>query len=425
MSNHKCDLSLIIYLGRESRNSNEHLHTLNRELETLGIVYEILFVNYGMGEIQDMFEERNISTIKTSSTEYGTLLREAILQSTGEYIITMELEGSTPLSCLGNLWKARGTGEIVIGSRYMYGGTARMPVFRLVTSRLSNILFSRGLDLQIRDMSSAFRLYRRQVIKNIATNCLDFDILQEILVKALMMGYQIAEIPLQYQSDDLALRQAGRFAWTYVKTFAWLWKLRNSIASADYDARAYNALMPPQRYWQRQRYKIITGLIDQNGKQKCLDVGCGSSRIIGTLPEGSLALDILIRKLRYARKFGRPVVQGSIFDLPVPDESFPCVLCSQVIEHVPRANVLEELHRALEPGGLLILGTPDYANWQWIIIEWLYKALLPQAYADEHITHYTRQELIQGFVSKRSYTLEAEKYILKGELILALRKPVK
>ena len=412
-------------MSREFLNWNEFVHSLNNELETLDILYEILFVINGPGEILDNFDEQNISILKTTRTEYGPLLREAILQSAGEYVITMELEESTPLSFLGNLWKARETGEIVIASRYIHGGTARMPVFRMITSRLLTILFSRGLDLQIRDMSSAFRLYRSQVIKNISTDCIDFDILQEILVKALMMGYHIAEIPLEYCSDELAYQRAIRFAWTYIKTFAGLWKLRNSIASADYDARAYNALMPPQRYWQRQRYKIITGLIDQNGKQKCMDVGCGSSRIIGSLPQGSLALDILLRKLRYARKFGRPVVQGSIFYLPVRDASFPCVLCSQVIEHVPRANVLNELDRALEPGGLLILGTPDYANWQWLVIEWLYKVLLPQAYADEHITHYTRQELIQEFVLERGYKLESVKYILKGELILALRKPVK
>jgi ubiquinone/menaquinone biosynthesis C-methylase UbiE len=214
-----------------------------------------------------------------------------------------------------------------------------------------------------------------------------------------------------------------QFGWSYLKTFARLWKLRNSIASADYDARAYDALMPPQRYWQRQRYKIITALIRENGKNnRVVDVGCGSSRIIGALPAGSVVLDILIRKLRYSRRFGKPAVQGSIFALPVPKQSFPCVLCSQVIEHIPRANVLDELDRVLQPGGFLILGTPDYGNWQWLVIEWLYKVLLPQAYADEHITHYTYRELVDEFVTKRGYELESASYILRGELILGLRK---
>jgi len=298
-----------------------------------------------------------------------------------------------------------------------------MPALRRVLSRVLNLVFGRGLDLQVRDMSSAFRLYRTSVAQALETQSKDYDILQEILVRARMEGYQIVEIPFRYQSSDPGYARTARFGWAYLKTFARLWKLRNSIASADYDARAYNALMPPQRYWQRQRYSIITSLIDGNNRETCLDVGCGSSRIIAALPPGSLALDILMRKLRYARRFGQPTVQGSIFNLPIPNGAFPCVLCSQVIEHVPRANVLDELDRVLQPGGFLILGTPDYANWEWRLIEWLYKVLLPQAYADEHITHYTRAELVDEFISKRGYRLEAVKYILRGELILALRKP--
>jgi SAM-dependent methyltransferase len=272
-------------------------------------------------------------------------------------------------------------------------------------------------------MSSAFRLYKGTAIRGLVLECRDYEILQEILVQALMTGYRIMEIPFYYHTHDPSYTRAILFGWSYAKTFTRLWKLRNSIASADYDARAYNALMPPQRYWQRQRYKIIKTLIDLNGRQSCIDVGCGSSRIIDVLPQGSIVLDILIRKLRYARRFGSPTVQGSIFNLPVPNEKFPCVLCSQVIEHVPRANVLDELDRVLQPGGLLILGTPDYGNWQWRVIERLYKLLLPQAYADEHITHYTYAELVYEFVSQRGYKLENARYILKGELILGFRKP--
>jgi hypothetical protein len=57
------------------------------------------------------------------------------------------------------------------------------------------------------------------------------------------------------------------------------------------------------------------------------------------------------------------------------------------------------------------------------LTERLYKLLLPNAYADEHITHYTYTELVDEFVNQRGYQLEAVRYILRGELILALRKP--
>jgi len=110
-----------------------------------------------------------------------------------------------------------------------------------------------------------------------------------------------------------------------------------------------------------------------------LDVGCGSSRIIGALPEGSVAIDILMRKLRYARKFSRHLVNASGFMLPIRSEAFPCVLCSQVIEHVPKESpILEELIRTLAPSGRLVLGTPDYANWEWVLNRKTVWVLRPQ-----------------------------------------------
>jgi len=76
----------------------------------------------------------------------------------------------------------------------------------------------------------------------------------------------------------------------------------------------------------------------------------------------------------------------------------------------------------LKPGGRLILGTPDYAQWQWVAMEKAYGLAAPGGYADEHISHYTRDMLIDLFRA-RGYRLEDTRYILQGELILAFRKP--
>ena len=101
-------------------------------------------------------------------------------------------------------------------------------------------------------------------------------------------------------------------------------------------------------------------------------------------------MDILLRKLRYARKFGGRSSTRPGSSCPFRDESFPCVLCSQVIEHVPKESpILDELCRVLQPGGRLVLGTPDYANWQWVWMEKAYGLAAPGGYADEHIAHYT------------------------------------
>jgi ubiquinone/menaquinone biosynthesis C-methylase UbiE len=141
------------------------------------------------------------------------------------------------------------------------------------------------------------------------------------------------------------------------------------------------------------------------------------------LPEGSVALDILIRKLRFDRRFGVTVVHGSGFELPFPDASFSCVLSSQVIEHVPKESpMIDELCRVLKPGGRLVIGTPDYSRWEWVYLEKLYARVAPGAYADEHIAHYTHDELV-SILEAKGLVYEGSRYVGRAELIAAFRRP--
>jgi SAM-dependent methyltransferase len=362
---------------------------------------------------------------REDADQFGAALRAGIQQARGAYIITVDADVAGPLTFIRDLWEHRGDGEIVIASRYLPGSQDRMTPLRRVGSKLLNSVFRRGLSLGIRDVSSALRLYRADVVKSLSLQADDYDILEEVLVRAYAAGWRVVEIPFGYAPNpNLPTKAHARLVTAYLRTFWALWKLRNSIAAADYDFRAHDSAIPLQRFWQRSRYRYITELIE--GQGPVLDVGCGSSHIIGSLVPGSVALDILINKLRFARRFKVPLVRGSGFTLPFPDASFPCVLCSQVIEHVPMAGVtpsiLDELCRVLKPGGRLVLGTPDYDRWEWVYIEKAYGFFAPGGYADEHISHYTREGLLAEF-ARRGFTYEATRYILRGELILALRKP--
>ena len=76
---------------------------------------------------------------------------------------------------------------------------------------------------------------------------------------------------------------------------------------------------------------------------------------------------------------------------------------------------------ALKPGGRLVLGTPDYATWQWVWMEKAYGLAAPGGYADEHIAHYTQDELREIF-AKRGFVVNDVRYILRGEPIMAFHK---
>jgi SAM-dependent methyltransferase len=115
-------------------------------------------------------------------------------------------------------------------------------------------------------------------------------------------------------------------------------------------------------------------------------------------------------------------VRGSVTALPVREARFDCVICSQVIEHLPENPVIfEELLRVLRPGGLLILGTPDYATIGWRAIEPVYALVLPGGYRDQRITHYTRDRLV-AFAAQHNLEIVDTAYVCRSELILAMRK---
>src|SRR3989475_11998164 len=188
-----------------------------------------------------------------------------------------------------------------------------MPATGRVRSRILNVTFGRGLSLPVDDLSSGFRLYRAGVLRELKLAAGDFDVLEEILIRALAAGYRVHEVPFRYRARVSGRSHARlvRFAISYLRTFVAMWRLRNSIASSDYDGRAYDSVIPLQRYWQRGRYRAITQLA--NGSHDVLDVGCGSSRIIGAIP-GMIGLDIQLHKLRYPPRYGNALVHGSILE---------------------------------------------------------------------------------------------------------------
>lgn len=417
------DLTVAIPALNEGPNLARLLPELRQVLETLRIRYQILIVTRSADPMTlEAAAQSAACVVEQTRPGYGGALVTAFEQARSAYVLTMDADLSHPPTFITDLWQQRETAEVIIASRYIPGGDAEMPRTRWFLSHTLNAFFRIGLDLNIRDLSSGYRLYRLDAVRERLPRASDFDSLPELLVRAYAQGWRAKEIPFNYAPREHGTSHARviKFGIAYLRTFRSLWSLRNSIECADYDDRAHDSRIPLQRYWQRMRFKHVTELIANQGP--VLDVGCGSSRIIGALPQGSVALDPLMRKLRYARKFSKPLVQGSGFALPFADNSFSCVLCSQVIEHVPKESpILGELCRVLKPGGRLVLGTPDYANWEWVWTEKLYGWFAPGAYADEHIAHYTRKELIDLF-SGCGFTLEDTRYILRGELILAFRK---
>src|SRR5215472_10687343 len=352
---------------------------------------------------------------------YRAAIQTGFEEARGDWVLTLDADLSHDPDFVAKMWRARDRGDIVIASRYTRGGVAYTDVFRKSLSRLLNSCLRRLWSLPVRDVSSGYRLYRREALAGLELNSTNFEVLGEILVRLYARGYRVVEVPFTYfpRGSGRSHVRLLRFGIAQLRSALRMWKLRNSLESADYDERAYYSIIPFQRYWQRRRHSIAVSWA--RGAGRILDAGCGSSLIVQSL-NNAVGMEFNFGKLRFLRDHGIPLARGSAFALPFKDASFDCVISSQVIEHLAYDEILfSEMRRVLRPGGMLILGTPDYATIGWRIIEPTYRFVLPGGYADEHITHYTREKLTE-IIRRYGFVVEEAAYIVASELIMRCRK---
>ena len=116
---------------------------------------------------------------------------------------------------------------------------------------------------------------------------------------------------------------------------------------------------------------LLRARFDVSQQDRILDVGSGAGQILRHLLRRTrtdaqlVAFDLSAQMLRRARKKlknDRPAfVAGDLMRMPFADESFDCVTCGWVLEHLPDPRPgLREIGRVLKPGGrALILATED------------------------------------------------------------------
>jgi ubiquinone/menaquinone biosynthesis C-methylase UbiE len=133
---------------------------------------------------------------------------------------------------------------------------------------------------------------------------------------------------------------------------------------------------------------------DLRGCREILDVGSGAGQLAGHLikysdPQAQLTcFDLSPEMLCRARKLlrsNRPrYLVADLSRLPFPAESFDCVTCGYVLEHLPDARTgLQELARVMVPGGkMLLLTTEDSFGGAWTSRIWCCRT-------------YNRQELLR------------------------------
>src|ERR1039457_4523487 len=90
-------------------------------------------------------------------------------------------------------------------------------------------------------------------------------------------------------------------------------------------------------------------------RPKIFDIGCGNK------PYKDFFENSIYIGMNYTIDGALPDLLGDAMSIPIKNDSFEIVLCTQVIEHVSEPiRMMMEISRVLKPGGFLILSGPFY-----------------------------------------------------------------
>jgi len=126
---------------------------------------------------------------------------------------------------------------------------------------------------------------------------------------------------------------------------------------------------PLTNYPSRLCRYIYDKCLKKNGR--LLDCGCGRGEHLAGFK--ALGLDVVgIDRSRLAKNEITSFLPVHFLDLenddfPFPDESFDCVFCKSIIEHLKNPqHMLFQIRRVLKKNGKLVVMTPDWqSNYKW------------------------------------------------------------
>tara|TARA_A100001011_G_C14134191_1_gene766785 strand:+ start:129 stop:830 length:702 start_codon:yes stop_codon:yes gene_type:complete len=132
---------------------------------------------------------------------------EWFLNSDNDFCVQMDSDFSHTFEDLEKLLKYRKTADLIIGSRYVQGGSTKgWSTYRRLLSKYANILSKTILNSDIRDLTGGFKILSRKVIAEIlkskpSSNGYTFQIEVNNLIEK--KGFKIIEIPITFVEREL------------------------------------------------------------------------------------------------------------------------------------------------------------------------------------------------------------------------------
>ncbi len=156
---------------------------------------------------------------------YAASLLQGLREAATTWVLVMDADGSHTVEDALKLWQAREEADLVVGSRLVKGGGSAGGPFRRFLSRTLAGLFATFARMPARDVSSGFRLYRRELFVDAPETARFFEVQPTLLAHAKRKGARVKEIGIFYHPRGKG-RSKNRIIRYGLAFLGALWRLR-------------------------------------------------------------------------------------------------------------------------------------------------------------------------------------------------------
>jgi glycosyltransferase involved in cell wall biosynthesis len=224
-------LSMRISVIIPTYNEIQTIREIVRRVEAEQIADEVLVVDDGSidGTREVLMEMSGNGLVKALLHEAnqgkGAAVRTGIEHAQGDVIIIQDADLEyDPRDFKAMLQPIReGLADVVYGSRFL-GGPRRPTMFwHMVANKLLTLMTNILYDTILTDMETGYKVFRREVVKNLALKARRFDFEPEFTAKILKQKVRIFEVPITFNPRDysegkkIGLKDAFHAVWTLFK----------------------------------------------------------------------------------------------------------------------------------------------------------------------------------------------------------------
>ncbi len=198
------ELTIMIPAYREAESLRMLLPKITAAAQMLTPSHEILIVDTQerMDDTDEVCAASGVRHVnRRGGNHYGDAIRTGIAEARGKYMLCMDADGSHNPTYFQSMWDKREVWDITIGSRYAEGGHTENPAILIGMSYVVNLTFRLAFNISAKDVTNSLRLYRTAILKPLKLESNAFDILEEILIRAVthIPPATVGEVPVTFE----------------------------------------------------------------------------------------------------------------------------------------------------------------------------------------------------------------------------------